>query len=123
MKSNLWLTRFLDERGMKMPDGRHLFAYHVKPLDFSDLKRILIDKINAAKKVGLGNNYWFDNKDFCAIFTLYATYWWQNNYDGSDFTWNPLLDAIGFQTDRAGNNVRELVKTGLKFWGLNLSQK
>lgn len=41
MQEYRWLSRFLERRGLKGPDGRHLYAYRTSSAEFRELQGIV----------------------------------------------------------------------------------
>lgn len=120
-----WLNDFLNKRNLQAVDGRNLFAYHISPSEFQDLGTLLHDKILAAASIYQSVlSYWGNNPQFGALFVLYASHWWQQNYDGTRFEWKPIMDALGFPPAAWDSSQMGIpVEIGLKTWSLQASSK
>ena len=81
----LWVDSFLESRGLADPDGRQLYAYRCTAKEFEALQDALQGASTPPK----------DAYRFRA-FVLYAAQWWQRQYDGGRWAWEPLLDSIGW---------------------------
>ena len=86
MTALLWTTEFLESRGLRDPDGRPLYAYRCTPAEFDALGDVLREAGTA-----------ISDHHFRA-FVLYAAQWWQRQYDGGRWAWEPLLHTIGWPT-------------------------
>ena len=83
-----WLKAFLDARKVRQPDGRPLYAYRCKADEFETLRDVLRGPLHA-----------YNNKQHLRAFVLYAAQWWQRQYDGRRWAWEPLLDSISWHVD------------------------
>jgi hypothetical protein len=117
-----WKELFLETRGLDQPDGRQLFQYRVSDNEFGLLEDFLRSKIAAL----LGNNdfqYVCTRPGFADLFVMYGAEWWRRRYDGSGFSWEPILsdleaDSVEWhQYDRS-----ECVRRGLAGWKLQILQ-
>lgn len=115
-----WLKDFLQSRDLNDADGRHLFAYHINPSEFNDLKDFLQKKVQtAADCTNSILRHWGDNNGFCALFVLYASHWWQQHYSGGMFEWKPIMESLAFP--EGSWEVGQLggpVTLGLRGWHL-----
>ena len=82
-----WLKTFLACRELRSPDGRALYAYRCTGEEFSSL----------ADALSRNPLYGGSASDMSIrAFVLYAAEWWQREYDGSQWAWEPLLESIGW---------------------------
>jgi hypothetical protein len=59
---------------------------------------------------------------FPALFVLYSAEWWRRNYDGTGFSWDPILNTIGAPADGWNQAQRSgCVIRGFQEWKLRLS--
>ena len=83
-----WLEIFLACRKLRCPDGRALYAYRCTGEEFTSLAEVL------SRQSPLGGSA--SNMPIRA-FVLYAAEWWQREYDGGQWAWEPLLESIGWE--------------------------
>jgi len=114
-----WKRDLLHHRGLTRPDGRPLYRYRLSEAEFSNLEGQLRDwlarvsgrhdlDVVAARLSG-----------FPALFVLFAAEWWRRRYEGSHWSWDPILDAIGANPDEWSQAQRSAcVERGLQDWGL-----
>ena len=116
-----WKTEFLKSRGIEKVNGMPLYSYRMTLQEFDDLEFTLKTRLKAyldyyslaelSRHVPL----------FPSLFVLYASEWWQRRYDGTGWTWEPILDDIGLPSEEWNQNQRsECVEKGLSDWNLNL---
>ena len=82
--STSWIASFLESRGLSEPDGRPLYAYRCTAEEFDRLRDVL-----HGTEAPAGAHHF-------RAFVLYAAQWWQRQYDGGRWAWEPLLDSIGW---------------------------
>jgi len=59
---------------------------------------------------------------FPSLFVIYAAEWWRRRYDGSGWSWEPIVESLGAPADGWNQAQRsECVETGLREWRLRLS--
>jgi len=59
---------------------------------------------------------------FPALFVLYSAEWWRRRYDGTGFSWEPILSSIGVPHESWSQVQRsECVERGFQDWKLRLS--
>ena len=110
-------TILLRDRGLEAPDGRPLYQYRISDSEFSHLKELL----TIALSRGFGLSITARLTGFSSLFVLYAAEWWRRGYNGSGFSWEPMLYDIS--ADPAGWSQQErseCVTKGLREWRLNL---
>ena len=99
-----WLKSFLDARKVRQPDGRPLYAYRCKADEFETLREVLRGPLHA-----------YNNKQHLRAFVLYAAQWWQRQYDGRRWAWEPLLDSISWH-DVAYPDLYPDVRAAWRWW-------
>lgn len=102
-----WINEFLHHRGLDGPDGRALYAYRCTAIEFDSLAEVLLhstpdDTTNAATRA----------------FVLYAAEWWQRQYDGHHWAWEPLLASIKWPVHYP--DLYEPVRAALRWWRTDL---
>ena len=85
MTAASWTKDFLAKRELSEPDGRALYAYRCTVEEFDRLREVLRGPHHS---LGSINGHYF------RAFVLYAAQWWQRQYDGRRWAWEPLLDSI-----------------------------
>ena len=119
-----WLDDLLKTRGLDRPDGRSLHAYRVKDEEFELLCQGLADWTSIesgshARLSILKDRYWFP-----PLFVLFAAEWWRRYYDGSGFSWEPIVLKFGCVPDSwTATQRQQCVEEGLKYWKLVVHQK
>ena len=104
-----WLQSFLGQRQLEQPDGRPLYAYRCTQHEFEDLA----DRLAVAAR---------DGRLAAAeirAFVLYASEWWQRQYDGSRWAWEPLLRYVGWDHVHFPD-LYEPVRRALRWWRVEL---
>ena len=99
-----WLETFLASRKLERPDGRALYAYRCTGEEFESLAEVLSGnppQDGAASDLPI------------RAFVLYAAEWWQREYDGSQWAWEPLLESIGW----GGVHYPDLYEPVRSAWG------
>lgn len=86
-----WKRSFLDRRELNYPTGRPLYTYRVTTEEFNDLEAILHQGISTYLKIATLGDVVRQLDFFPALFVLYAAEWWRRRYDGTGFTWDPML--------------------------------
>ena len=110
--------RLLRERGLDGPDRRALYEYRLTEQEFLEVEEVL--RTWLGRLVGpfdLGQL--LKVTGFSALFVLYAAEWWRRRYDGSGFSWEPILRDLGVDpNDWTPTERSQCVKEGLAAWGL-----
>ena len=99
-----WLETFLACRGVERPDGRALYAYRCTSEEFGSLAGALSwdpPQGGSASHMPI------------RAFVLYAAEWWQREYDGRHWAWEPLLESIGW----GGVHYPDLYEPVRRAWG------
>lgn len=111
-----WKKQLLDRHGITSPDGRSLYLYRLTEDDFSNLEGLLqhwlsqlLPRYGLARVAGLSG--------FAELFVLYAAEWWRRRYDGSGFSWEPILHDLGADPKEWSPTQRsEFVRQGFRGW-------
>ena len=103
-----WINEFLHHRGLDDSDGRALYAYRCKAIEFDSLVKALSHSApdsttNAAARA----------------FVLYAAEWWQRKYDGGHWAWEPLLASIDWHWVHY-SDLYQPVREALRWWKVDL---
>ena len=99
-----WLETFLACRGVEGPDGRALYGYRCTSEEFGSLAETLSrnpPQGGSASHLPI------------RAFVLYAAEWWQREYDGRHWAWEPLLESIGW----GGVHYPDLYEPVRRAWG------
>ena len=101
-----WIEGFLDRRELGLPDGRALYAYRCSQEEFDSLASLLANcpPFHRAASSPI------------RAFALYASEWWQREYDGGTWAWEPLLESIGWSAvtlPKIGRKQESLVPTAV----------
>jgi hypothetical protein len=118
-----WRTQFLAARDVSKPDGRSLFEYQISAAEYEKLQgvlRIVHDFFlkKSDKPLSAAMQFHF----FPEYFVLYAAEWWRRNYDGTGFSWVPLLASLGAAESAWSPSERtECVTKGLAAWKVPLN--
>jgi hypothetical protein len=114
----LWKQNLLMRHGLSEPDGRALYQYRVTYREFRMLELFL--KLEAQKAGGKLRKV-AQRGIFAALFVLYGAEWWRQKYDGSGFSWEPILSGLDADPDGWTQNERSAcVERGLNGWKLQL---
>ena len=97
-----WLEVFLASRELERPDGRALYAYRCTGEEFRSLAQLL----SQSPPPGASDAP-------IRAFVLYAAEWWQREYDGRHWAWEPLLGSIGW----GGIHYPDLYRPVRRAWG------
>lgn len=117
-----WKVQFMARRELDYPTGRPLYTYRVTTEEFSDLESILQERLKVYLKLVSLADVSRSLEFFPALFVLYSAEWWRRNYDGTGFSWDPILNAIGAPADGWNQAQRsDCVIRGFQEWKLRLS--
>jgi len=113
-----WKKALLCQRVIEHPDGRPLYLYRLTEDEFVDLEQLLRKWLEMLlPRFGLARVA--DLSGFAALFVLYGAEWWRRRYDGSGFSWEPILRDLGADPDEWSPGQRsEYVQRGLRDWRL-----
>ncbi len=117
-----WKKRLLDRHGRTNPDGRSLYLYRLSEDEFSSLEKLLQHWLSQLlPRHGLARVA--ELSDFAELFVLYASEWWRRRYDGSGFSWEPILHDLGAAPDEWSPTQRsDFVKQGFRGWCIRLRE-
>lgn len=112
----------LEQHAIPFPDQRPLYRYRLSGDQFGALESLLKEKIRGyLSHVQLGDVA-CNVTGFPGLFVLYASEWWRRHYDGSGWSWEPILRALGAPADGWNQAQRsQCVSKGLQDWGLKLN--
>lgn len=112
-----WKRQLLEHVGLSAPDGRPLYVYRLNEGQFHSLEETLKDQLQRFSSAGALAH---SNLSFGALFVLYAAEWWRRRYDGSRWSWEPILaDLSSCSSDWSAIQRGECVNQGLRYWKLN----
>lgn len=116
-----WKPTFLERRGKRFPSGVPLYSYRATEEEFSRLEYLLRSFISeVSEKYSLGETA-RRYRSFPALFVLYAAEWWRRRYDGSGWSWEPIVKSIGAVPSGWTQSERSAcVEKGLNDWLLAL---
>jgi hypothetical protein len=115
--------RVLESRGLKRPTSFPLYTYRITTAEFAELEEGLCEFLtNRLRCERLGeiarSCTWFPS-----LFVLYAAEWWRREYDGSGWTWDPIMQRLGAETQSWNPTQRSgCVEQGLEDWTISISQ-
>lgn len=119
-----WKRELLSLRSLAQQDGRPLYRYRLTEAEFGALETLLRDNLRTRTPLVR-----FDLKNitgqagFPALFVLYGAEWWRRRYDGSGFSWDPILEDLGADPRQWPAGERsDCVRSGLRAWGLQLRE-
>ena len=104
----------LQRHDLPSPDGRALYEYRLTEEEFRKLEEVLrsFQPDQVLQRTG-----------FSALFVLYASEWWRRQYDGSGFSWEPILRSLSVDSEIWTPTQRsQCVKEGLAAWCLRLRE-
>jgi hypothetical protein len=129
MPFNGWKSNLLSKRDLGAPDRRPLYAYRLDSSEFQSLENLLKKKLTQYKQAGYRLGYGRpislgliseQVSGFPALFVLYAAEWWRQRYDGTGWSWQPILSDLGVDSDDWSASERSACITkGLQDWGLS----
>lgn len=113
-----WRRDLLSRRQLTKQDGRALYLYRLTEAEFNDLENLLREWLSKLlSRFGLARLTQLSG--FSGLFVLYASEWWRRRFDGSQWSWEPILHDIGANPDEWNQAQRsECVRLGLQEWGL-----
>ena len=112
-----WLQEMLQKRNCPQPDRRWLYAYRLDLDEYRSLKAVLCNALQGCYVAVL-----VKNRQFSALFVLYAAEWWRREYSGGAWKWSPILESLGVKSGLLAPNERTAaVLSGFAYWGLRPS--
>lgn len=115
-----WIESFLENRGLRKPDGRPLYAYRCTGREFASLAETLAhgSVTSAGPFVSIVDHNW-TRESAIRAFVIYAAEWWQRHYDGGHWAWEPLLESLGWHRVHYPD-LYEPVREALHWWNVDL---
>ena len=114
-----WKRRLLQRHGLDRPDARPLYRYRLTMSEFSTLESLLRTSLKEPSMTHHLDAVASQRPGFACLFVLYAAEWWQRQYEGGHWSWEPILKRIGADPDEWSQAQRsECVTRGLRDWGL-----
>lgn len=127
MKFVEWREAFLSKNNRQelrgeLFDGAPLYRYKLSAIEFSELKDCLRTNLKSYLSVYDIEDISNRSAEFPPLFVLYATNWWQREYDGTGMNWEPIFSSIGVDYDTLPSNTRsQMIKRGFTYWNLQLN--
>lgn len=116
-----WKHRFLESRGLQSSTGMPLYSYRTTTSEFDNLEETLKDRLKTYLAFATLGDVARQISFFPALFVLYAAEWWRRRYDGSGFSWDPIMEELGAPSDGWTQAQRsDCVERGLQDWRLKL---
>jgi len=98
-----------------------LYTYRTTTPEFEDLEETLKNRLKTYLQLATLGDVAKQIPFFPALFVLYAAEWWRRRYDGSGFSWEPIVQGLGAPPDGWTQAQRsECVEKGLQDWRLRL---
>lgn len=122
-----WRNRFVTTNNReqllgKWPSGSPLYAYKMSALEFDELRKCLIHNIRLYLATYKIDHICQRSKYFPPLFVMYASMWWQREYDGTGMNWDPIFLSIGLDYSTLNSNTRsEMINKGFESWNLRLN--
>ena len=119
------LENFLKKRQLSFRDikGSHLFHYNLTNTEYAEIQTLLQNCNNLITAKNISAKTLLEKLPYYPpLFVLYASYWWQNNYDGSEYGWKNLLKHINITKEILSNiELYQIIEQGFDFWDLPLT--
>lgn len=116
-----WRTKFLQRRGLEWPTGMPLYSYRVSKEEFTELESLLTERLGAYLKLYSLGDIARLVTCFPPLFVLYAAEWWRRRYDGTGWSWEPIVEGLGAPPSGWSQAQRShCVERGLAEWRLGL---
>lgn len=110
-KKKSFYQNFLEDNGLIKPDGRLLYEYKITDKRFSFLQSSLKEYYSKRDFISTSND---------CLFVLYASIWWQREYDGGLWSWDGIFRSLNI--DCPPNTRSEIVRNGFKKWEIPISK-
>ena len=118
-----WKSNLLRDRELAAPDGRPLYDYRLEEAEFSSLEALLRDRLSQHQPMASLGVIGSHVAGFPALFVLYAAEWWRQRFDGSSWSWDPILRDLGADPNGWNQAQRSAcVSLGLQDWRLLLRE-
>lgn len=100
-----------------------LYTYRISTAEFSELENGLVEFLSAKLKYYRLGDIVKACEWFPSLFVLYAAEWWRREYDGSGWSWDPIMNRLGAETQSWNPTQRSAcVEQGLAEWNIWISQ-
>jgi len=122
MQLTAWKNCFLIERGLKSPSGKPLFTYRMNDVEFKNLETTLSNYLKDNLRYRNLAEIAKDDQCFSPAFVIYCSEWWKRKFNGSHWSWTPILNDLGAPPDGWSQARRsDCIERGLISWRLTLS--
>lgn len=116
-----WKMAFLRNRGLQSTTGMPLYAYRVSKEEFTELEKLLSERLSQYLKLYSLGDIARIITYFPPLFVLYAAEWWRRRYDGTGWSWEPIVESLGAPANGWSQAQRsDCVERGLAEWRLGL---
>lgn len=116
-----WKIDVLARRGFERVTGDPLYSYRITDEEFNSLQCLLRETVQDGLKHRHLGGVAACTPSFPALFVCYASEWWRRYYDGTGWTWDPIIEALGASPGGWTPNERGIcVENGLREWFLTL---
>lgn len=113
----------LESRRLSVPTGRPLYTYRVSNVEFAELAFGLTDFLRHNLKYARLGDITRARKWFPGLFVLYCAEWWRREYDGSGWSWEPIVNSLGADPEGWSHAQRSVcIEHGLADWKIPMSQ-
>lgn len=118
-----WKAKLLHDRGLRAPDGRPLYDYRLEDAEFASLESLLRERLSQYQPLASLGTIGGNVTGFPALFVLYAAEWWRQRYDGTGWSWEPIVSDLGADANGWNQAQRSAcVSRGLQDWCLSLRE-
>jgi hypothetical protein len=112
-----WRSELFRKRDISGPDGRRLYEYRIDEDELLSLHQGLRDLLATNASLSQVAK---TKLHFPGLFVLYASEWWRLSYDGSGWSWDPILRSLGANPSSWTPIERsECIERGLRSWRLD----
>src|SRR5689334_6501937 len=94
-----WRQQFLADRSLTAPTGMALYSYRMNTAEFNELERLLKAFLKTLLRMLVLGSVAREIPFFPSLFVIYAAEWWRRRYDGSGWSWEPILEDLGAPSD------------------------
>ena len=99
------------------PTGEPLYSYRMTKDEFTELENGMKDFLSHALHYSRLADIVKERNRLPGLFVVYSAEWWRREYDGSGWTWDPILTRLGADPDGWSQSQRShCVETGLDSW-------
>lgn len=106
-----WLGKFIfSHTRMEEPDGRPLYAYKCREVDYDQIKGSVQALFRAFRT---GQNQWAPRHE--ALFCLFASETWRRYHSGGPWAWETVFNAIDQEVPECSWMYRA-IERGLQWW-------